>query len=326
MAKYSGASFKILLLDGVSLLGAKPKAVSETITNLLEAHTEGLGDEWEESSATGVRKGTLTQAGAFFDDATVGMHTAFRAMSQVVRVLVYAMAGNTIGKAFTGLQGVYAGVYEAIAAKPGGLSMANASYVVSGQVDRGVIVQDWVAKTGDWNTKTDGTVVDYTLDPSNVATPITSNTLANPSVVTTPIPHTLTTGDVILIAGVATSNPTINGERTVTVISPTSFSVPVNVTTGGTGGSFVRASTNNGAVGYQAASDFSGFTGFVGKLRHSTDDITYVDLITFANLTAAGAERLTVSGVVNRYVSYDGNVTGAGSVKPFAGLKRNAPQ
>src|SRR5216683_7771992 len=74
---------------------------------------------------------------------------------------------------------------------------------------------------------------------------ITSNTIANPTVVTTSAPHGLTTGDKILIAGNITSNPPINGSRIVTVISPTTFSVPVNCTTGGTGGSFVP---ENGSI------------------------------------------------------------------------------
>jgi hypothetical protein len=67
---------------------------------------------------------------------------------------------------------------------------------------------------------------------------ITSNTMANPTVVTTPINHGLTTGDVIQIFS-SNSTPTITGERTVTVISPTTFSVPVNVTVAGTTGYFV---------------------------------------------------------------------------------------
>lgn len=330
MSKYSSAKFKVFLVDGYSLLGAKPKGVTHKVTNIVQAATHGLGDDWEESSATGSRKADLSQAGAYFDDATAGMHDAFKAITNATRILVFALAGNTIGKLFVGLQGVYEGSYTVLA-KMAGLALADAEHVVSGQVDRGVIVQDWVAKTVDWNTKTDGFSVDYTLDPENVATPITSNTLANPTIVTTPVPHKLTTGDVILISGVITSTPTINGQLAATVIDATHFSLPVNVTIAGTGGSFVRASTNNGGVGYQQVSDFTGFSGFVGKIRHSADDITYADLITFANVTApppdaSAAQRLTVSGVVNRYLSFNGDVTGAGSIKPFVGFKRNAPQ
>ena len=38
------------------------------------------------------------------------------------------------------------------------------------------------------------------------------------------------------------------------------------------------------------------------KIRHSADDITYADLITFTQATARTAERTTVSGTVNQYL------------------------
>jgi hypothetical protein len=73
------------------------------------------------------------------------------------------------------------------------------------------------------------------------STNLTSNSVANPTVVTSATAHNFQTGDVVTIAGVSGSSPTINGVRTVTRIDATSFSVPVNVTVGGTGGT-VRAS------------------------------------------------------------------------------------
>lgn len=65
---------------------------------------------------------------------------------------------------------------------------------------------------------------------------IVSNSVANPTVITTESPHRLTTGETVLIFGVTGSTPDINGERVATVISPTTFSVPVNVTIAGVGG------------------------------------------------------------------------------------------
>lgn len=67
---------------------------------------------------------------------------------------------------------------------------------------------------------------------------ISSNTLANPTVVTTARAHGLTSGDIVQIFD-SNSTPTIDGERVVTVISPTTFSVPVNVTVAGTSGYLV---------------------------------------------------------------------------------------
>jgi hypothetical protein len=321
MAKYGSSSFSVFLADGYNLLAAKVKNVTHKVESITE-QSDGLGDDHEEHTPVNMRKVSLTQDGAFFEDATNGMHLAMRASTATSRIVCFAYRGNVIGRLFIGLQGTYAMAYEVLA-QIAALTKANASYLVSGQLDEGVIVQSHTQKTIDWNTKTDGASVDYTLDTSQRVIPITSNSLANPSVVTTPVAHGLATGDIILIAGVITSDPTINGERTVTVISATTFSVPVNVTTAGTGGSFVRANSINGGVGYQEISQMAGLTGFVGKIRDSADDVTYADLVTFANVTAApAAERATVAGVVDRYLSFDGNVTGVGTITPFAGFSR----
>lgn len=61
------------------------------------------------------------------------------------------------------------------------------------------------------------------------ANQITGITTANPGVVTTSSAHGLTTGAVVGIAG-TTGATQANGVWTVTVLSPTTFSIPVNVT------------------------------------------------------------------------------------------------
>ena len=80
-----------------------------------------------------------------------------------------------------------------------------------------------------------------TLGGDTTVRSISSNTLANPSVVTTTAAHGYKSGDTVVISG-SNSTPTINGSRVVTVISPTTFSVPVNVTTAGTAGSVYNTS------------------------------------------------------------------------------------
>jgi uncharacterized phiE125 gp8 family phage protein len=72
------------------------------------------------------------------------------------------------------------------------------------------------------------------------STAIVSASIANPSVITTATPHYLVTGDIVTVAGVAGSTPDVNGARLVTVLSATTFSIPVNVTVGGTGGTVRR--------------------------------------------------------------------------------------
>ncbi len=66
------------------------------------------------------------------------------------------------------------------------------------------------------------------LIPANLT--ITGNTVANPTVVTTSVAHNLETGNVVTITG-SDSVPSINGVHTITFISSTQFSVPVDVTT-----------------------------------------------------------------------------------------------
>jgi hypothetical protein len=317
MPPIGASQFGAFLVDGYSLLSAKVKEFSHEVEVELEP-SEGLGDSWRATLPTGMRNATIIQNGAFFDTTAAGIHAAMSAAPATTRLVAWAPAGNSIGALFVACQGTLTAKYGVLS-EGAKLTKANAAYQVTGALDEGVIVQAHGAVTADG----DNASVDYTLDPTQTVIPITSNTLANPSVVTTPVPHGRTTGDIILISGVITSNPTINGSRTVTVISPTSFSVPVNVTTAGTGGSFVLANTRLGGVGYQFASAFSGLTGYIGKIRMSPDDTTYADAVTFVNVTAApDAQRITVAGTIDRYLRYNKDVTGSGSVTPFAGFKR----
>ncbi|MCU0250216.1 MAG: hypothetical protein MUE61_08415 [Vicinamibacterales bacterium] len=67
---------------------------------------------------------------------------------------------------------------------------------------------------------------------------ITSSSVANPTVITTGAAHGLTTGDSVVIAGHTGSTPSINGTYTATVTGTSTFTIPVNVSVGGTGGTF----------------------------------------------------------------------------------------
>jgi hypothetical protein len=325
MSKY-GSSSAVFLVGGYNFLSAKLQSLSQKIESLTE-QTAGLGDNFEAHTPIGKSRTTITQAGAFFDTATAGLHAAMAAGTPTTpqatpRVTCFGCMGQIVGAVYYGVVGLFTSAYEVLV-EDSKLTKANVTHLIAGALERGQIVQPLATKTANWNTKTLGTVVDYTTDASQVPVAITSNSIAAASVVTTPIPHGLTSNDIILISGVVTSSPTINGERVVTVLSPTTFSVPVTVTVAGTGGSFVRSNSSNGAAGYQQVPAFSGFTGFVGKLRDSADDTTYADLLSFANVTAAqNAQRVTVAGVVDRYMSLDGAVTGTGSIDTFAGVSR----
>jgi hypothetical protein len=324
-----GSASAFIFVDGYDLRAAKVKTLNHKIESLTEEGA-GLGDTSEAAIPVGMSRITLTQGGAFFDTAAGSSHAALSGglpttPQSTPRIVCCGFAGQVLEAAFYGMEGAFSHVYE-VMAQVAALIKANVEYKISGQLDRGQIIQPLVTKTADWNTKTLGTPVDFTADPTQRVIPITSNSQANPTVVTTPVPHGLTTGQVILISGVAASSPTINGERTVTVISETTFSVPVDTSAGsaGTGGSFVLASTVNGGVGYQHVKTSTGFTNFVGKIRDSADDTTYADLVVFGdNVVAPYAERVEVAGTIDRYVSFDGNVTGTGSIEVFAGLARS---
>lgn len=76
-----------------------------------------------------------------------------------------------------------------------------------------------------------------TLAGSTLRKNVTSSSIANPSVITTSANHNFADGDMVTFTNHITSVPDINGSQgPITVISDTTFSIPVNVTTGGTGG------------------------------------------------------------------------------------------
>lgn len=63
------------------------------------------------------------------------------------------------------------------------------------------------------------------------------------------------------------------------------------------------ASSANGGVAHQHVTLVSGTSPTNTTIvQHSSDNSTFADLITFSEKTAAGSERATVTGTVNRYV------------------------
>lgn len=82
---------------------------------------------------------------------------------------------------------------------------------------------------------------------------IVSSSVANPTVITTATPHGFVTGDSVTISGHASSTPDLNGTHTVTKLSDTTFSIPENVSDGGTGGRVLGARKfRNLEITYQA--------------------------------------------------------------------------
>ena len=148
MAKFSSSAFSVLMADGISLLAAKVKGVTYGDESITE-QTDGLGDDHEEHTPVGMSRATFTQTGALFDDATDGMHLAFRANTDPSRILSFAAFGNTIGATFTGALGALKTKYEVLV-NVGALTKANAAYQIDGAIEDGVILQTHVQQTIDW--------------------------------------------------------------------------------------------------------------------------------------------------------------------------------
>jgi DNA-binding XRE family transcriptional regulator len=93
----------------------------------------------------------------------------------------------------------------------------------------------------------DPDVTDRIITALGASVAITSSSVANPSQLTTAA-NTFRTNDTVTIAGHSGSTPTINGDRVATVVDGTHFTIPVNVTGGGTGGTAVLSPTTIGKV------------------------------------------------------------------------------
>lgn len=72
----------------------------------------------------------------------------------------------------------------------------------------------------------------------------------------------------------------------------------------------------NGFVAGMHVTAYTGFTGVAVKVQHSPDNSTWTDLATFTNVTAVGAQRVSVAKgtQINRYLRASIDVTGTGSV------------
>lgn len=85
-------------------------------------------------------------------------------------------------------------------------------------------------------------VTDRIVNALVPTTTIATSSIANPAVITTTTAHGLVTGDTVAILGHAGSTPAVDGTRVVTVTAPTTFTVAVNVSQDGTGGTVTPTS------------------------------------------------------------------------------------
>jgi len=79
-------------------------------------------------------------------------------------------------------------------------------------------------------------VVDYLKARAHKPAVIETSSVASPTVITTEEAHGYVTGETVTIEDHEDSAPSIDGDHVVTVLSSTTFSIPVAVTVAGTGG------------------------------------------------------------------------------------------
>jgi len=98
--------------------------------------------------------------------------------------------------------------------------------------------------------------------PLTVPVAVTSSSAAAASLITTGAPHGLSTGDSVTISGHTGSTPAITGPYVITVVSPTTFTIPLTVSVAGTGGA--------ATTGYRTVAEIR-VVGPGGKSRNEID-------------------------------------------------------
>jgi hypothetical protein len=152
--KFTGTQFAVLLMDGYNVAAS----ISDNAAmgkEIITEQTNPFGVTSEQHSPIGIAKGMLQTGNGFYDPETDELHGVLATLSGISRIICAAITGNVPGRTFMGYEGSYDQKYE-VQDERDGLTKANVTYLVSGNVDQGVIVQDHATFTADWDTKTGG--------------------------------------------------------------------------------------------------------------------------------------------------------------------------
>ena len=216
MAKYSGANVGFLLVGGRDLA-----AVASDVTEEREALTEettplGPTGTWQTHAAVGTFKGTLQQNG-WYNDAALSSNEAFVGKQSTLQVVAFAPEGNTVGKKLVQYVGAFAAKLQRLFAKDA-LVKANATYVVSGNVDDGRIIHDLKQETVAGNTNaTSVSEAALTSNGGSAVAQFTQLTLGGYTNVIVTVRHSadnVTFADLVAMSPVnASTNPVPCAER-----------------------------------------------------------------------------------------------------------------
>jgi hypothetical protein len=307
------------LLVGGRNISSDTFVLDETLENLFE-ETHGLGDSWEEHLPVGIGKILLEASGGIYDDATDRIVDALQEKGETKQMVAYGFSDPTGGRDCVLLDGTYAATWKRMASRTG-LTKAHAIHMINSEYRRGLIIHGLTAEGAD------GTSASVDLNNLNRPDyPITASSIANPTEISLPAAHGLTTGDVVLISNHVGSTPSINGGDgyPITVTGLDTFTILEDVTVGGTLGTYKVVSLR-GAEGHLhiPAITLGGYTDLTVDIEDSADDTTFAPYVAFSAATAVGAEKVVEATVCNRFLQINWTWGGAGSgqsVIPFVGI------
>lgn len=320
MANRYGPSSAFLLVGGSNISGDTFK-FDETAEQTLQ-EVRGLGESWDRFLPVGLGKNMLETEGGIYDDRTVGLLAALQAQGGTLQLVDFGVEGSTLGLKVVMINGTYVGQWTRTA-KRDALLMANGIHTLTGTRYEGRVLGALTSRTGDGNS---------TAAPLDQASYATTVAILNSNVddsIETSSAHGLVTGDWVKITG-HTCTPDINSGTDsvqVTVLDTTNFTAGFNITVaGGATGTVAKVSSAGLIADLQVTALVLGAAAnVVVKVRHSSDNVTYADLITFTAVTAAStAERKETATDAKRYlaISWTGVAVAATSITPFVAAVR----
>jgi hypothetical protein len=237
MAASKAKSLTELKTDIETIIGSGASQVAGS--GSVAAKSQGLGI-WSDPSAAvaDVPASVLSVSGSRFNYSTPGAMTEANFRS-VLQAVYEASGSKTDYRLFAG---------PAIVNAISDMSRANANSAAFNQeVGGGRLTLSITEYQSDYGTVK---VIPDLFLGREVGSAITSSSTANPSLITTPAVHGLTTGDTVTISGV-TGNNAINGTFVVTVVSTTTFTLDgqTGAAGAGTGGLWTRGyNTDDGVL------------------------------------------------------------------------------
>jgi len=264
----------------------------------------------------GIKDGEISFV-SYFNDAIGQAHATLKGLP-TADVQVMYFRGTTLGNPVAAMLAKQVN-YDATRGADGSLTFAVQALANASSISGLAGGLEWcrsltAGKETDTGAASGTSVSDDVSDWTDPVT-ITSSSIANPTVITTATAHGLVTGDSVVIAGHTSVTPDINGEWEVTVLTSTTFTIPVEVTADGVDGTVTKTSSNFGLSGYLQVFSVTG-TSITVTIEDSPDDSTFASLLAFTAVAdpGPGTERKQTgaTAVVQKYL----RATSSGTFNP----------